>query len=86
MEVDEGDQVFTHAQVIAVLRKLAKLSPEGRAALPGMTQGREHILPTGLCVLSALMTRLDIDEMAVTTRNNCDGCLYAMANGLKVKD
>ena len=60
-------------------QKLAGLSPQQRAQLPGMTLGREHILPTGLAILCALMARLDITHMAVTARNNCDGFLYAPA-------
>jgi len=44
-----------------------------------MTPGRENILPTGLAVLTALMTRLDIISMAVTARNNTDGYLYTLS-------
>lgn len=77
-EYQKEDEPFTHAQAMDILQKLARLGPEERAALPGMTRGRQHILPTGLVILSALMTRLDIADMAVTARNNCDGFLYAM--------
>ncbi len=73
------DEPFTRAEASGMLRRLARLSPQERAALPGMTPGREHILPTGLAVLTALMTRIDIDSMAVTARNNTDGYLYALA-------
>jgi exopolyphosphatase/pppGpp-phosphohydrolase len=43
-----------------------------------MTLGRENILPTGLAVLTSLMTRLDIARMTVTARNNTDGFLYTL--------
>ena len=70
------DEAFTLVQAQAVLRHLAPLTPEERSALPGMMPGREHILPTGLCILIALMEQLDIAEAHVTTRNNTDGFLF----------
>jgi exopolyphosphatase/pppGpp-phosphohydrolase len=63
---------------------LSQLSPQGRSALPGMTRGREHILPTGLCVLAALMKRFHIREMDVTARNNTDGYLFALMRGQEI--
>lgn len=72
------DVFFTARQAVDMLNQLAHLSPQERAQLPGMTPGREHILPTGLVILRALMTRLSIQEMAVTQRNNCDGYLWAL--------
>lgn len=74
-----GDESFTRDEAAEMLRQLARLSPQERAALPGMTPGRENILPTGLAVLTALMTRLDIISMAVTARNNTDGYLYTLS-------
>ncbi|MGI6726769.1 MAG: hypothetical protein ACOX62_11420 [Christensenellales bacterium] len=74
-----SDEPFDRGQAEATLERLAGLSPRQRARLPGMTPGREHILPTGLAILCALMARLDIARMAVTARNNCDGFLYALA-------
>lgn len=72
------DQEFTLPEASAMLRKLARLMPMERSALPGMTLGRENILPTGLAVLTSLMTRLDIARMTVTARNNTDGFLYTL--------
>ena len=74
-----ADEAFTREELLVTLRRLARLTPAERAALPGMTPGREHILPTGLAVLAALMTRLDMEEMSVTARNNTDGYLYALS-------
>lgn len=75
-EYHPGDEAFTLNEAEEVLIRLASLTPPERALLPGMTIGREHILPTGLVILTALMKRLQIDQMAVTVRNNCDGFLY----------
>ena len=75
------DHHFTLEQAVQALGKLSALSPAQRAALPGMTPGREHILPTGLAILTSLMDRLGIAEMLVTHRNNCDGYLYGMMGG-----
>jgi exopolyphosphatase/guanosine-5'-triphosphate,3'-diphosphate pyrophosphatase len=75
----QEDSPFTRGQAFTTLRTLAGLSLKERAELPGMTPGREHILPTGLAILCAMMARLNIDRMAVTARNNCDGFLYRLA-------
>ena len=45
-----------------------------------MTPGREHILPTGLAVLAALMEALSLGQMIATSRNNTDGVLWRLAN------
>ena len=70
------DEAFTQDQAREALRLLAPLTLPERSALPGMMPGREHILPTGLCILTALMEQLDIKTAQVTTRNNTDGFLY----------
>ena len=76
----QDDQPFTREQAFTTLRTLAGLSLKERAEHPGMTPGRENILPTGLTILCALMARLNIEEMRVTTRNNCDGFLHKLAS------
>ena len=75
------DEPFTLGQAEAALQLLEHTDPALRALLPGMTPGREHILPTGLAILCELMDRLGIDTMAATARNNCDGLLYDLALG-----
>lgn len=75
---DMRDQDFSLTEAAEALRKLSRLTLRERAALPGMTSGRERILPTGLAVLTTLMTRLDITSMTVTARNNTDGFLYTL--------
>lgn len=75
----EEDLPFTFGEANQALLRLASLPPEKRGALPGMTPGREHILPTGLVILTTLMERLRISAMSVTQRNNTDGCLWQQA-------
>ncbi|NLC33362.1 MAG: hypothetical protein GX781_08700 [Clostridiales bacterium] len=60
------------------LERLALLSPQERAALPGMPSSRVHILPTGLTILKSLMDYLNINRIRVTRRNNLDGYLYRL--------
>lgn len=72
------DEGFTLTQARESLRRLSPLSEQERASLPGMMPGREHILPTGLVILTALMDHLRISGMQVTARNNTDGYLFEM--------
>lgn len=67
---------FDRALAAAQLSRFAALTPDERRAVPGLPHGREHIYPTGLCVLNTLMGALSIDRMTVTLRNNTDGFLY----------
>lgn len=80
LDMDEHEDFpFTRAQAQEALTTLSALSVKARAALPGMTPGREQLLPTGLCVLLALMEETRVYNMWVTTRNNTDGLLYQQA-------
>ncbi len=74
------DRAFSREEVLSALHALAMLPPRARTALPGMTPGREHILPTGLAVLAALMEALSLGQMIATSRNNTDGVLWRLAN------
>ena len=76
--VSAPDCGFTLSEARETLRLLAGLTHEQRAMLPGMMPGREHILPTGLAILTALMEELRITDMQVTVRNNTDGYLYQL--------
>lgn len=64
------------AAIAAQLTRFAALTPAERVLVPGLPHGREHIYPTGLAVLLALMDALTIDRVTVTLRNNTDGFLY----------
>jgi exopolyphosphatase / guanosine-5'-triphosphate,3'-diphosphate pyrophosphatase len=70
--------IITRDQVHDWLEKLAQLSPEQRAQLPGMPPTRVHIMPTGLVILEALLEQLAIKEITVSLRNNLDGNLYRL--------
>jgi len=76
----QPDLPFTRGQVLATLHALSVLPPQARALLPGMPRGREHILPTGLAALAALMEALNLGHMTVTGRNNTDGALWRLAH------
>jgi exopolyphosphatase/pppGpp-phosphohydrolase len=64
------------------LNHMASLTPEERLRVTGLPPGREHIFPTGLAVLLAVMDTLGIAQGTVTLRNNTDGFLYAYARGI----
>lgn len=70
------DAILTRRDAEGWLSRLAAMSADQRAALPGMPPTRLHILPTGLAILCALMRLLDIDQVQVSERNNLDGYLY----------
>lgn len=78
MQTGAMDEAFTLTQARDTLRRLSPLTQKERASLPGMMPGREHILPTGLVILTALMEQLHISGMQVAARNNTDGYLFEM--------
>jgi exopolyphosphatase / guanosine-5'-triphosphate,3'-diphosphate pyrophosphatase len=53
--------------------RLSAESPEERLARPGMVKGREDVLPAGLYVLVAVMTRLGADELLSSENDILDG-------------
>lgn len=63
----------------ALLRLVAATPREQRAAIPGFPATRIDILPTGMAILSAVMERLQLSEIAVTQRCNADGLLRRAA-------
>lgn len=73
---------FDRALVSEQLNHMASLTPEERLRVTGLPPGREHIFPTGLAVLLAVMDTLGIGQGTVTLRNNTDGFLYAYARGI----
>lgn len=66
-------------EALELLNAVAALPPARRAEIPGLPPGREHILPTGLVILTALMDRLRIPLVRVTERNNTDGFLWRLS-------
>lgn len=62
-------------------RRLAKLSAEQRAQLPGILPQRADIIGHGAVVLWAVMDAADIAQIAVSNRTNLDGYLLEIAAG-----
>lgn len=61
--------------VRTLLHKIAPLSVEERLQLPGILPSRAHILPHGLCILSAAMELLRFDSFTVCGKCNLHGYL-----------
>lgn len=61
------------------LHVIAETPPDRRSEIPGFPTGREHILPTGLMILTSTMAMMQIKKMRVTERNNTDGFLYRLS-------
>lgn len=77
--VVEANYPFTRDDALAQLSMLAALPPEKRRGVTGLPAGREHILPTGLAALLAVMDAVGAGAAEVTARCNCDGfLLYRM--------
>lgn len=58
-----------------VFRTLATESHDERVSNPGLDPQRADIIVAGCCILVAVMRRLNIDEIIVSTRNLLDGVL-----------
>lgn len=56
-----------------VFRTLATESHHERVSNPGLDPQRADIIVAGCCILVAVMRRLNIDEIVVSTRNLLDG-------------
>jgi exopolyphosphatase/guanosine-5'-triphosphate,3'-diphosphate pyrophosphatase len=67
-------RTLSHADLVAWLPRLADLSPEERARLPGVSSGRSAQLLAGAIVADATMDLLGIDEL--------DICPWALREGL----
>jgi exopolyphosphatase/pppGpp-phosphohydrolase len=67
---------LSRGQVEAVVDVLERMSTEERLALPGMTPGREDVLPWGLRILLGVMTYCKRDSMAINDRDLLYGALY----------
>lgn len=73
---DEVDgHALTRGAVENWARRLAKMSMEERAALPGMLAQRADIIAHGAIVLWAVMDALALESILVSNRSNLDGYL-----------
>jgi exopolyphosphatase/guanosine-5'-triphosphate,3'-diphosphate pyrophosphatase len=60
------------------LEELLRMSPEQRLDLPGMTRGREDVLPAGLLVLSEVMGHFGFAEVRATESDILDGIALSL--------
>ena len=58
-----------------ILRRIAPLTLEDRARIPGLYPERAAMMPHGLCILSAAMDLTGFDRITLSTRNNLDAIL-----------
>ncbi len=86
----DRDAVEGHAlrrsAVEAWARKLAGMTLEERAAIPGMLPHRADIIAHGAIVLLGVMETLGIARIVVTSRTNLDGCLQEIAGARAAED
>lgn len=55
-------------RVSAWIERLAAMSPEALAALPGLGKGRADILMPGLCILEAFLKQVGSDRVTISDR------------------
>ena len=67
---------MNRAQVEMVLDMLESMTPRERLGLPGMTPGREDVMPWGLKILLGAMTYCRKDSVVICDRDLLYGALY----------
>ncbi len=65
--------VLTRDFVLRIARDLADMSLEERKQLPGLQPNRADIIVHGICILVAVMERLEIESITVSEYGNLDG-------------
>ena len=77
------DRTYMHGTVLPLheielrARQLADLSLEERKLIPGLQPNRADIIVHGICILLAVMRRLQISEITVSEQGNLDGYIRA---------
>ncbi len=69
---------ITEPEIRRLGEVLADLDPESRKRLPGLQPGRADIVVHGICILLAVMKRLDIPGVIVSEYGNLDGYISKM--------
>ena len=77
----EGTQV-TLGETYALLQRVAPMTPEARAGIPGLYASRAAIIPHGLCILIAAMELTGFPALTVSVHNNLDAVVTRMRAGL----
>ena len=65
--------VLTEADVARLERQLADMTLEERKQLPGLQPNRADIVVHGICILRAIMRRMQIGQITVSEYGNLDG-------------
>ncbi len=65
--------VLPRAEIERIARDLSDMTLEERKELPGLQPNRADIVVHGVCILLALMDRLNITEITVSEYGNLDG-------------
>ena len=63
-------------EIRSIGQMLADMTMEARLRLPGLQPGRADIVVHGICILLAVMERLELDEITVSEWGNMDGYLW----------
>lgn len=77
------DRTYMHGTVLPIAeverhaRQLADMSVEERKLIPGLQPNRADIIVHGICILLAVMRRLNISEITVSEQGNLDGYIRA---------
>ena len=65
--------VLTKDFILRIARDLADMPIEDRKQLPGLQPNRADIIVHGICILIAVMERLEIEQITVSEYGNLDG-------------
>jgi len=65
--------VLTKDFILRIARDLADMPVEERKQLPGLQPNRADIIVHGICILIAVMERLEIEQITVSEYGNLDG-------------
>lgn len=67
---------LSREEVRDTIARVAALDLDGRIGLPGMSKGREDVLPAGAILLERIMSRGGFDELVVSDRGTRWGRLH----------
>lgn len=77
-------QVFTRAELEAVLARIDAVPTEARRAIPGMHPQRADVMPAGGEILREALARFGADRLIVSDRGIRFGALYDRWPGLRI--
>ena len=77
------DRTYIHGTVLPIEEierrawQLSDMSVEERKLIPGLQPNRADLIVHGICILLAVMRRLQISEITVSEQGNLDGYIRA---------